>query len=94
MPFVATVSSIVGPGGVVSSGDPSILVNGKPIGVVGLSMVTPHPTCPYNTAHCAATLWVGYPTVLANGKWVSGVGCAATCFDVVTTGAVGVQIGT
>jgi uncharacterized Zn-binding protein involved in type VI secretion len=54
-------------GGVVTNGDPTVLVNGRPIAVPN-TLVSPHPWCPKSPIHCAATTQGGSPSVRANGK--------------------------
>jgi uncharacterized Zn-binding protein involved in type VI secretion len=54
-------------GGVIKQGDPSVLVNGRPVAVPNIS-VTPHPWCPISPIHCVAVTKGGSPTVFVNGK--------------------------
>jgi uncharacterized Zn-binding protein involved in type VI secretion len=68
-------------GGIIVSGNPTILVNGRPIATLG-DQVTPHPCCGAvgcPPIHCAATtLSTGY-TILAGGKPVVVLGDTDTC---------------
>ena len=57
-------------GGLIMSGDPSVLVNGRPIATFGAS-VTPHPPCNKVAVHCHASTQADQFTVLVNGKPVS-----------------------
>lgn len=90
MPFVATKGCFVG-AGVILIGDPTILINGKPVAIKG-SLVSKHPPCPMEPSHCAALIAIGSSGVLANGKPVTYVGALATCKHPVLTGAVGVTV--
>lgn len=91
--FVGRVGDIVGPGGsIVTPVVPTVLVNGIPICVVG-ALVSPHPPCPEEPSHCAATIQTGNPTVLAGGLHVSGVGDIASCADAIASGSTDTLIG-
>lgn len=94
MPLAARMGDIVGPGGVISVGIPTVLINGQPAAVVG-GLVTPHaccgaPGCP--PTHCASTLVQCAPTVLINGIPSTYVGCVTLCGHPIITGAPGVII--
>lgn len=67
-------------GGIVTRGESSVLVNGRPIAVPALR-VSPHPCCGAKGcgAHCAATTKGGSASVRANGKPVIRQGDADTC---------------
>ena len=70
-------------GGVILNGDPSVLVNNRPVAVIG-ARVTPHPCCgapnrPDCVVHCAATTTSTNGTVLINGKPVVTFGDIDTC---------------
>lgn len=54
-------------GGLITSGDDSVRVNGRPI-AVAYTLVTPHPPCPYEKKHCVVFTKGGSKTVKANGK--------------------------
>ena len=82
-------------GGVILNGDPTVLVNGRPIAVVG-SRVTPHPCCGQRgcpPTHCSATTTSVTPTVLVGGKAVVTVGALDTCSHPRTSGSFDVVIG-
>jgi uncharacterized Zn-binding protein involved in type VI secretion len=93
MPLMARMGDIVGPGGVISAGVPSILVNGQPAAFLG-APVTPHACCgaPGCDPHCVAHIVTGAPTILVNGIPAVYVGCMASCADAVVMGAPGVII--
>lgn len=83
-------------GGLITAGDPTVLVNGRPIAVLG-SPVSPHPPCGARGghAHCIAHTTATNYTVLVNGKPVITSGSIDTCghpravgsFDVIIGGA-------
>ena len=83
-------------GGVILSGDPTVLVNGRPIATVGAS-ITPHPCCGAKGCppiHCSAKTTSTIATVLVGGKPVVTSGALDTCghsrvggsFDVIVGG--------
>ena len=79
-------------GGVILTGDPKVLVNGRPIAVLG-SRVSPHPPCPKPGTHCAATTTSTSSTVLVGGKPVVTVGDLDTCFHPRVGGSPNVIVG-
>jgi uncharacterized Zn-binding protein involved in type VI secretion len=55
-------------GGLITNGDSSVLINGRPAASPG-SSVTPHPPCgPKNPIHCRASTTGGSRSVRVNGK--------------------------
>jgi uncharacterized Zn-binding protein involved in type VI secretion len=55
-------------GGLITKGDNSVLINGRPA-ATPLTKVTPHPPCgPKGKIHCVATTMGGSKSVLVNGK--------------------------
>ncbi|CAB4138158.1 PAAR motif [uncultured Caudovirales phage] len=55
-------------GGLITRGESSVLINGRPAATPG-TLVTPHPPCgPKAPQHCAATTRGGSRSVLVNGK--------------------------
>ncbi len=66
-------------GGLIRSGENSVLINGRPAAVPSAS-VTPHPPCgPRNPIHCVAVTRGGSRTVLVNGKPLLTSGDSDTC---------------
>ena len=68
-------------GGVILNGDTTVLVNNRPVAVVG-SRVTPHPCCGADgcpPVHCSATTTSTNGTVLVNGKPIITFGNTDTC---------------
>lgn len=68
-------------GGVILNGDPSVLVNFRPVATLG-SKVTPHPCCGAEgcpPVHCAASTTSSNATVLVNGKPIVTFGDVDTC---------------
>lgn len=83
-------------GGVILTGDPTVLVNGRPIATLG-AKVTPHPCCGAKGCppiHCSAKTTSTSSTVLVGGKPVVTSGALDTCghsrvggsFDVIVGG--------
>lgn len=82
-------------GGVILTGDPTVLVNGRPIAVIGAS-VTPHPCCGAKgcpPTHCHAVTTSQNATVLVGGKPVVTVGDLDTCMHPRAGGSFDVIIG-
>ncbi len=79
-------------GGLIMSGDPSVLVNGRPIATFGAS-VTPHPPCNKVPVHCHAYTQADQFTVLVNGKPVSTFASIDTCGHTRGMGSPDVIIG-
>lgn len=68
-------------GGVILNGDPTVLVNNRPVAIIG-SKVTPHPCCGAKgcpPVHCSASTTSVNKTVLVNGKPIVTVGDVDTC---------------
>lgn len=81
-------------GGVAMGGASSVLVNGRPIMVTGMS-VSPHPCCGRKGCppiHCSATT-VGTGSVLAEGKAIVLTGDVDTCGHARVGGSADVSIG-
>lgn len=81
MPAVVRKGDANSAGGVVTGPSaPSVLVNGRPVSVIGDS-VSPHPCCgkPGCGAHCSAKTSKGASTVFAEGKPIILVGNNDTC---------------
>ena len=55
-------------GGLITKGDKSVLINGRPAAYPNIP-VTPHPPCsPKNPIHCVAVTRGGSPSVFVNKK--------------------------
>ena len=83
-------------GGIILVGDPTVLVNGRPIAVLGAS-VTPHPCCGAKGCPpipCAAVTPSSNYTVLAGGKPVVTSGDLDTCGHPRAVGSLTVLVGT
>jgi len=65
-------------GGVILTGEPTVLVNFRPIATVG-SKVSPHPPCPKLPTHCAALTTTKSPTILAGFKPITTGGTIDSC---------------
>ena len=66
-------------GGTVRGGGQSwVLLDGRPIAVVG-DAVDPHAPCPDVAAHCAATMAAGSAWVSIDGIAICRAGDAASC---------------
>jgi uncharacterized Zn-binding protein involved in type VI secretion len=79
MPAVQRKGDANSAGGVITIGNNSVLVNGRPIATVGLP-VSAHPPCPKGFSHCNAKTSVAVArSVLVNGRSVSITGDKDTC---------------
>ena len=68
-------------GGVILSGEPTVLVNFRPIATVG-GKVSPHPCCGKKgcpPTHCAALTTTKSPTILAGFKPITTGGTIDSC---------------
>ena len=82
-------------GGVIVTGNPTVLVEGRPIAFFG-SEVSPHPCCGAEgcpPTHCAAEAISENYTVLVGGFPIVTVGDLNTCGDPMVTGALTVISG-
>lgn len=79
-------------GGVITVGDPTVLVNGRPIATT-FSPVSPHPPCPKIGTHCSAHTQVQAGTVLVNGKPIATWPSIDTCGHARTAGSFDVMSG-
>jgi len=79
-------------GGIILTGDPTVLVNGRPIATIG-AKVGPHPPCPIPGTHCAALTTSKSVTVLVGGKPVCVTGDLDTCGHPRALGSIDVIIG-
>jgi uncharacterized Zn-binding protein involved in type VI secretion len=81
-------------GGLVTTGDPTVLVNGRPIAVV-FSPVTPHPPCGARGQfqHCVAHTSLKPTSVLVNGKPIATWPSVDTCGHPRVTGSFDVLVG-
>jgi uncharacterized Zn-binding protein involved in type VI secretion len=77
-------------GGIVTSGDSSVLINGRPAALPG-SVVTPHPPCPKSKLHCIAATKGGAKSVRVNGKPLLLTGNKDTCGDARAGGSPNVK---
>ena len=82
-------------GGVILSGDPTVLVNGRPIATIG-NPVSPHPCCGSKgcpPTHCAAITTSSTPTILVGGKPICTTGAIDTCGHTRALGSLDVIVG-
>ena len=82
-------------GGVILVGDPTVLVNGRPIATLGAT-VSPHPCCGAlgcPPIHCAAITTSKTPTVLVGGKPICVTGDIDTCGHPRAVGSFDVIVG-
>ena len=90
----ARLGDLTAHGGTVTSGNPTVLINGQPAATVGdmhvCPMCSPGP-------HVGGPVMVGAPTVLIGGRPAARVGDACTCAapspDVIVQGSPNVLIG-
>jgi len=90
--FVQRVGDANSAGGVILIGDPTVLVNGRPVATVGAT-VSPHPPCPKPATHCAAKTTSKTPTVLVGGKPICVTGDIDTCGHPRSLGSTDVIVG-
>ena len=81
-------------GGVILTGDPTVLVNGRPIATV-FSPVSPHPPCggKGGQQHCIAHTQIQAGTILVNGKPIATWPSVDTCLHPRITGSLDVIVG-
>lgn len=80
-------------GGVILQGQATVLVNNRPVAVVG-SRVTPHPPCgKKGPQHCAASTTSTNATVLVNGRPIVTNGDIDTCGHARIAGSTDVIVG-
>ena len=84
-------------GGVILNGDATVLINNRPVAVLG-SRVTPHPCCgapnrPECVVHCAASTTSTNGTVLVNRKPIVTLGDVDTCGHARVGGSADVVVG-
>lgn len=82
-------------GGVILSGDPTVLVNGRPVATLGAS-VSPHPCCGAKgcpPVHCAAKTTSKNARVLVGGKPICTAGDLDTCAHSRVSGSFDVIVG-
>jgi uncharacterized Zn-binding protein involved in type VI secretion len=93
--FVQRVGDANQVGGVILEGDPTVLVNGRPVATIGDS-VSPHfccgvPHCP--PIHCSAETTATSATVLVGGKPICVTGDIDTCGHSRVLGSTNVIVG-
>lgn len=82
-------------GGIILTGVPTVLVNGRPIATIG-ARVSPHPCCGAKgcpPTHCAAITTSTNYSVLVNGRPVVTAGDVDTCGHPRGIGSTDVLIG-
>ena len=92
---VCRVGDVNALGGVIIEGDPTILVEGRPIAFFGAA-VSPHPCCGAKgcpPTHCAAFITSTNYTVLVGGFPIVTIGEIDTCGDIRVTGSLTVIAG-
>ena len=93
--FVCRVGDVNALGGVIVNGNPTVLVEGRPIAFLG-SKVSSHPCCGVEgcpPTHCAALTTSKNYTILVGGFPVVTAGDLDSCGDPRTTGAFTVIAG-
>lgn len=95
MKSVQRLGDINSAGGVIMSGDPTVLVNLRPVATIGRP-VSPHPCCGAKgcpPVHCSAKTTSITPTVLVNGRPICTTGAPDTCFHARAMGSMNVFVG-
>ena len=93
--LVQRVGDVNAVGGVILKGDPSVLVDGRPIAIFGAS-VTPHPCCGAKGCppiHCQAKTTAKSASILVSGKPVVVMGDTDTCGHKRVGGSTSVIVG-
>jgi len=91
MPPVQRKGDFNAGGGIITYGDNSVLVNGRPV-ATPLTLVTPHLPCgPKKPEHCIAVTMGGSKTVRVNGKPLILTGDKDLCGHVRTGGSQNVR---
>ena len=76
MPGIQRVGDVNSAGGVIQNGEPTVLVNFRPVATMG-SKVSPHPPCPKGGIHCGASTTTKTPQILVNFKPITTSGTTA-----------------
>ena len=81
-------------GGLITVGDPTVLVNNRPVAVIG-APVSPHPPCGANggTPHCYARTQLKPTSIMVNGKFIATWPSVDTCLHPRITGSYDVVMG-
>jgi uncharacterized Zn-binding protein involved in type VI secretion len=82
-------------GGVILLGEPTVLVNNRPVATIG-APVSPHPCCGAKgcpPVHCAAKTTTVTPQVLVNGKPICTSFALDTCGHPRSIGSFNVFVG-
>ena len=80
-------------GGLITVGDPTVLVEGRPI-ATAFSPVSPHPPCGSSggQVHCYAHTQLQVSTILVNGKPIATWPSVDTCLHPRATGSLTVLV--
>lgn len=92
MPAVVRQFDINAAGGKAMLGDPTFIVDGKPVVRIG-SPVSPHYPCPIVPSHCNAKTMIGKKTYIVGGKPANVVGDIDTCGHPRITGSTTFIVG-
>lgn len=95
MPAVQRVGDRNSAGGVITTGDDTVLINGRAVAIQG-SSVSPHPCCGQRgcpPTHCNAKTQATTSTVLVNGKPVIFTDDKDTCGHPRVSGSPDVIVG-
>lgn len=92
MPKVVRVGDINSAGGRVTSGSPSMIIDGRKVAPIG-SLVSPHKPCPKHHKHCHAKTAHGSKSFIIDGKPVTVVSNKDTCGHKRVTGSSSFIIG-
>jgi uncharacterized Zn-binding protein involved in type VI secretion len=93
--FVQRVGDANQVGGVILEGEPTVLVNGRPVATIGKS-ISPHFCCGVKgcpPTHCSAKTTATSATVLVNGKPICITGDKDTCGHSRVLGSTDVIVG-
>jgi len=93
--FVQRIGDANQVGGVILEGDPTVLVNGRPVATIGNS-ISPHFCCGIQgcpPTHCHAKTTATSATVLVGGKPICVTGDIDTCGHSRVLGSTNVIVG-
>lgn len=78
-------------GGRIITGAPTVLANGRPVGVL-MSLVSPHAPAPKEKRHVCAKVITGSSNVFVEGKPVLRTGSFCTCGHTIIQGSLNIIV--
>jgi uncharacterized Zn-binding protein involved in type VI secretion len=93
MPSIARDQDTNEEGGAIISSASTVLVNGKPVALIGDTITAHAPYGDPHPPHAAATITDGSSSVRADGKFVAWVSSSNTCGHSIVVGSNDVTVG-